>query len=112
MALSGKRQSVAFRFDLYPVFVWTGATVYVQQRFHGGTFVQAWYAWTIRVNKRGPGPVEILLALVIQAGLLWFTFASNSGIVTEGDKCAVRWIMAGAMLAWLAVGFRYVLGLY
>jgi hypothetical protein len=83
-----------------------------EQGYRGGDLMQALRARQMAVSRSGYSWLDWSFAIAAQAGLLWFTFGSKSRFVTDGDKCAVRWMMSGAVLAYLSMGFRYLLKLF
>ena len=92
-----------------PFAIWIGVSACVARYAYGETVPQALYKWGIRWREHGPSPLELFFAVVRQATLFWFTFASNSPRVTDADKCTVRWMLIGAGLAWLMIGHRFIL---
>jgi len=93
---------------LCPFIAWLGVEIFIEKRMRGGTFAEAYYAWAMRWGTACPNYVEMVLIIIAQAALLWFTFMSKSKLVKDGDKCAVRWMMLGAGLGWLIIIPRHI----
>jgi hypothetical protein len=89
-------------------FGWVGIETLLEQRQNGGTLREAFWAYTNRLVRSNPSGKELLALVLLQAGLLWFTFLSKSDMVTEGHKVAVKWMMAGAIFAWIVIGYRFI----
>lgn len=91
-------------------FAWLGAITIVERRLHGGTWEQAFWAANQRAQATDRTPVAILFEILVGAvPLLWFTFLSQNKRVTEDDKRAVPWMMAGAALGILITACRNIL---
>ena len=75
----------------------------------GGTFRDALWSWSQRESTSGPTRTEVASAVILQVGLIWFTFLSGNKRVTKGDKIAVTWMLSGAAIGWIAIIVRYFL---
>ena len=92
-------------------FVLCVALLLIEHGYRGGDPTQAIQAWRTAMIHGRLTAKDLIFAATAQAALLWVTFLSNGRFVTEGDKCAVRWMMTGAALAYLIMAVRYLLKL-
>jgi len=73
---------------------------------HGGTIGEAFWGW--QWESRSSPANLILLGVPFQVGLLWFTFASKSKLVTDDDKKLVLLMFAGAVAGYLILAVRHL----
>jgi hypothetical protein len=90
------------------IFAWVVVSASLQQQKDGGTFQEAVWVWSQNEAKSFPSDVEMLLAFLFQAGLLWFTFGSGNKRVTVDDKLYVAAGMVGSAYAWIVILFRHL----
>ena len=76
---------------------------YLERRSSGNAWEKAFWDWQFRVAQSGLSRTDWMVSTLISvpcaAGLLWFTFASNSKRVTADDKLCVRLMFLGALIA-------------
>lgn len=83
-----------------------------ERGYRGGDLMQALRARQMAISRGGLSGLDWSFMIAAQVGLLWFTFGSKRRFITDGDKCAVRWMLSGAVLAYLLMGFRFLLKLF
>ncbi len=83
--------------------------IFWEGHVQGGTLRDALWSWSQREHASGPSRTELASAVILQVGLIWFTFFSGNKRVTKGDKIAVSWMLGGAAIAWTMMIVRHFL---
>ena len=88
---------------------WFGSEIYYEHRKIGGSLENAWkmYMQETAARRFFPTKFEAIAALLLQAGLAWFTFFSKNRFVTRGHKIVVGWMLGGACFGWIIMLVRY-----
>lgn len=74
----------------------------------GGAFLRAYVASTQHHSMYGPSVLEIVLSLLLAAGLIWFTYFSKSPRVRDSDKFVVFLMLCGAAVGCVVLIVRFL----
>jgi hypothetical protein len=98
----------AFIFGSAAIF--GGGLTLIEHQLHGGTYQEDfWAAMAPRPHSARYTLALTIFSVALFAGLLWFTFYSQSSLVSENDKRYVRIWTAGIALAAVVTLVRYIL---